>query len=194
MTYSQTAPPQPGAPAALKKPGTLLALVVISAISALSGLVGAIYVFAGGRGLAESYATNLVTSNPELFDLDSVMETMGTDNAQDVVELAKSVDMWDSVVSIAHAELIFKAFLLIVFAAPLLLFTLFALKGATWARVLITIFAILSLFGGLATAFGYGPQLLNITGFIGLPTAIIAVVLCWLPANNRYAKARKLAA
>ncbi|WP_190818193.1 hypothetical protein [Saccharopolyspora pogona] len=194
MTYSQTAPPATGAPGTLKKPGTLLALVVISAISALSGLIGAIYVFAGGRGLAESYATSLVTSNPEVFDLDTVMETMGTDNAQDVVELAKSVDMWDSVVSIAHAELIFKAFLLIIFAAPLLLFTLLALKGATWARVLITVFAILSLFGGLATAFGYGPQLLNITGFIGLPTAIIAVVLCWLPANNRYAKARKPAA
>lgn len=50
------------------------------------------------------------------------------------------------------------------------------------------------LFGDLATALGYGPQLLNITGFIGLPTAIIAVVLCWLPANNHYARARKLAA
>ncbi|WP_010693687.1 hypothetical protein [Saccharopolyspora spinosa] len=186
MTYSQTAPPATGAPSTLKKPGTLLVLVVISAISALSGLIGAIYVFAGGRGLAESYATNLVTSNPEVFDLDTVMETTGTDSAQDVIELAKSVDMWDSVVSIAH--------LLIAFAAPLLLFTLFALKGATWARVLITSFAILSLFGDLATAFGYGPQLLNITGFVGLPTAIIAVVLCWLPANNRYAKARKLAA
>ncbi|MEV6233317.1 hypothetical protein AB0L88_36165 [Saccharopolyspora shandongensis] len=196
MTYSQTAPPADGpVQTALKKPATLLALVVISGISALSGLIGAIYLFAGGSDLADSYATDVAINNPSLVGLDTVMETMGTDNPQEAIDLAKSVDEWDTMVSLAHAGLIFKAFLLIIFAAPLLLFTLFAIKGSTWSRVLVTIFAILSLIGGLAAAFDDGgPGLVNTMGYIGLATAVIAVVLCWLPANNRYAKARKLAA
>ncbi|MEV0696893.1 hypothetical protein AB0I53_03090 [Saccharopolyspora sp. NPDC050389] len=195
MTYPQTASSAAGpAATALKKPATLLALVVISAISALSGLIGAIYLFAGGRDVADGYATDLAINNPSLVGLDVVMETMGTNNPQEAIDLAKSVDEWDTMVSLAHAGLIFKAFLLIIFAAPLLLFTLFAIKGSTWSRVLITIFALLSLIGGLATAFDVGPALLNVTGYVGLATAVIAVVLCWLPANNRYAKARKLAA
>ncbi|MEV0053069.1 hypothetical protein AB0H34_21490 [Saccharopolyspora shandongensis] len=195
MTYSETAPPAGGAvQTALKKPATLLALVVISGISALSGLIGAIYLFAGGRDVADSYATATAIANPSVVGLDEIMETIGTENPQEAIDLAKSVDQWDTVVSIAHAGLIFKAFLLIIFAAPLLLFTLFAIKGSTWSRVLITIFAILSLIGSLVSAFDTGgPALLNAMGYIGLATAVIAVVLCWLPANNRYAKARKLA-
>ncbi|MGP4020076.1 hypothetical protein [Saccharopolyspora sp. 5N708] len=195
MTQSPTAPPMSGTPkSALKRPATLMALLVIAGISALSGLIGAIYALAGGRGLAESYATAVINSNPEELGVDELLAVTGGSGTDDVIATLKEFDMWDTLISTAHAELILKSILLLVFIVPVLLFTLLAINGATWARVLITIFAVFSLIGHLVAATsGPGLAMLQIMGFVGLATAIISIVLCWLPANGRYAKARKLA-
>jgi hypothetical protein len=195
VTYSQTAPPQAGAPIALKKPGTLLALVVISAISALSGLVSSIFALAGGRDLAERYATDVITNNPEELGVNELLDVTGGESAGDAIATLKEMDLWDTIVATGQAELIFKSVWLLACVVPLLLFALFAINGATWSRILITIFAVFSLLPQLIMGLSDSAelQLLQIMGFIGLGTAIVAIVLSWLPANNRYAKARKMA-
>ncbi|MCI2423708.1 hypothetical protein MOQ72_40515 [Saccharopolyspora sp. K220] len=196
MTQSPTAPPMSGTPkSALKRPATLLALLVISGISALSGLVGAIFALSGGRGLAEQYATDVINTNPEELGVNELLELTGGSGTGDVIATLKEFDMWDTLISAAQGELILKSVLLLIFVVPVLLFTLFAINGATWARVLITIFAVFSLLGHLIAAITDSQVLmtLQIMGYVGLVTAIIAIVLCWLPANGRYAKARKLA-
>lgn len=195
MTYTQSAPSQPGTPTALKKPSTLLALVVISAISALSGLVSSIFAIAGGRDLAERYATDVITNNPDELGVNQLLEVTGGESAGDAIATLKEMDMWDTIVTTGQAELIFKSVWLLACVVPLLLFTLFAINGATWSRILITIFAVFSLLPQLIMGLSDSAelQLLQIMGFVGLGTAILAIVFSWLPANNRYAKARKLA-
>ncbi|MDA3629670.1 hypothetical protein OU415_29870 [Saccharopolyspora sp. WRP15-2] len=193
MTYQQTAPPQ-AAPVSLKRPATLLAFVIAGAVSALSGIAAAIHMMAGGRTLAEQYATDLMNSDPASMGIDELLSVTGGESTGDAIETLKSMGFWEDVVTAASAELMLKSIVALIFVLPLLLFTLLAMKAATWARVLVTIFAVLSLLPHLILAIAVGLPIEQGLGFVGLATAVLAIVLAWLPANGRYAKARKFAA
>lgn len=195
MTYQQTAPAQAAtAPAGLKRPGTLLAFVIAGAVSALAGIVAAVHMLAGGDGLAEQYATDLINADPESLGIDELLAVTGGESAGDAIATLEDMGFWNEIVAAAGAELILKSVLALLFVVPLLLFTLLAMKGATWARVLVTTFAVLALLPHLILALAEGLPVEQVLGFVGLATAVLAVVLAWLPANNRFAKARKFAA
>ncbi|MER7015249.1 hypothetical protein ABT324_27780 [Saccharopolyspora sp. NPDC000359] len=194
MTYQQTAPPQAASPAGLKRPGTLLAFVIAGAVSALAGIVAAIHMLSGGPGLAEQYATDLINAAPESIGVDELLALTGGESTGDAIQTLKDMGFWEDIVATASAELSLKSILALVFVVPLLLFTLLAMKAATWARVLVTIFAVLALLPHLILAISVGLPVEQGLGFTGLATSVLAVVLAWLPANNRFAKARKLAA
>ncbi|MGW1681724.1 hypothetical protein [Saccharopolyspora sp. NPDC002376] len=193
MTYQQTAPPQL-APVSLKRPGTLLAFVIAGAVSALSGIAAAIHMIAGGTALAEQYATDLISADPESMGIDELLSLTGGESSGDAIETLKSMGFWDDIIAAASTEMMLKSIVVLVFVLPLLLFTLLAMNGATWARVLVTIFAVLSLLPHLILGIAVGLPIEQGLGFLGMATAVLAIVLAWLPANGRYAKARKFAA
>ncbi|MFI6030908.1 hypothetical protein [Amycolatopsis magusensis] len=64
-------------------------------------------------------------------------------------------------------------------------------RPATWAWVLLTIGSVL--LTHLLIIADYPPGAVGPLGWVAVATGLAAVVLCWLPANNRYARAAKLA-
>ncbi|WP_211225491.1 hypothetical protein [Amycolatopsis nigrescens] len=187
MSYSHAVPGQAAPPIPLaappKRPGVLIALLVAAIGSAVAAVAGAVMVFTGGRELA---ATNLTEA------LDKLGPSMGMPDgfsAQDIAELSGSI--WDTLVDERLSTLTARGGFALFFAAWLLIFGLCALKGATWARVLITIGAVLSVVPHFLILADYEPNSVVVTSLAALLLGLVAVVLCWLPPINRYQRALK---
>ncbi|WP_246256821.1 hypothetical protein [Amycolatopsis anabasis] len=182
MTYAQAAPIAPPAPPS--RPPTVLALVGTAVAAALAAVVGAVLVFAGGRDLA---TTNLNEAMDKLLPDMGLPEGMSTEDVKGLSGL-----LWDAAIDERMATLVARAGFALFFAAWLLIFGLCALKAATWARVLITVGAVLALLPHLLIISDYSPASVSATSWAAMALGLIALVLCWLPPNNRYAKARKV--
>ncbi|KAA5837314.1 hypothetical protein ABT337_14900 [Saccharopolyspora hirsuta] len=197
MTYPQTATPQAAAaPASLKRPGTLLALVVVGVLSAVAALIGAIYLIANADALGESMLNDVLATDPSALGLDSELETLASLSGGEITDTKTALQefgLWDTAVSTMSSAIFLKGFLVALFSAPLLLWSLLAINGAKYARILYTIFGPIALLVNLAVLTDASPSLAKITSGIAMAAIVLAIVLCWLPANGRYAKARKLA-
>ncbi|RKT83084.1 hypothetical protein SAMN05421805_11755 [Saccharopolyspora antimicrobica] len=197
MTYPQTATPnQTAAPVGLKRPGTLLALVVVGALSAVSALIGAIYLISNAGPIGEAMLNEILASDPSSLGLDSEMEALASLSGGEITDLKTALvdfGMWDTVLATATATVSLKGILVVVFSLPLLLWSLLAINGALYARILYTISAVFGLFANLAVVNDTLPAMARVTSGIAMAAIVLTVVLCWLPANGRFAKARKLA-
>lgn len=197
MTYPQTATPhQTAAPVGLKRPGTLLALVVVGVLSAVSALIGAIYLIANADALGETLLNDVLTSDPSSLGLDSELETLASLSGGEITDVKTALqefDMWDSVVSTMSAAVFLKGVFVVLVSLPLLLWSLLAINGAKYARILYTIFGPIALLANLAVVVDVMPAMAQITSGIAMAAIVLAIVLCWLPANGRFAKERKLA-
>lgn len=186
MSHSQVAPPHSGSEAtgrAVKRPGTLTALTAVSVLSALAAFLGAVLVFVGGKGLADQNIKDVIHDHPDVVGLPS-----GT-TAADIK--AMSGPLWEEMISERQGSLVARAVMALVLGVCLLIFGLCARKGATWARVLITISAVLALLPHFLIFGDYEPASVTAASVIALLTAVVAIVFCWLPANGRYAKQLK---
>ncbi|WP_326806603.1 MULTISPECIES: hypothetical protein [unclassified Streptomyces] len=192
MSYPQTAPPQggthPGVPgtrraaAPPRRPGLVVAMLVTAVLAALSGAIGSMLVFVGGKDLADENVRKAVDNDPSAVGLPS-----GT-TAADIEKLSGT--MWDDVVTEWQGTMSARATIALVFAVALLLFALLARNGAVWARVMITIVAL------LAAAFPHAlilrdaaPSGLYMTSIAAILLGLLALVMCWLPPVGRYKKA-----
>ncbi|MFG2498872.1 hypothetical protein ACGFSB_11775 [Streptomyces sp. NPDC048441] len=190
MSQYQAAPPHPGphptghTRRAARRPGTLAALVWTSVLSSVAAIVGAVLVFAGGDGMAEDNINDVIQDHPDVVGLPS-----GT-SAADLKAL--SGPMWDEMISDRAGTLSARAGFAIFTALCLLIFALAARKSAAvWARVLITISAVVALFPHFLILSDYEPDSVFVLSLVSLFTAIAAIVLCWLPPVNRFARERK---
>ena len=170
-THTAVAPVTTG-----KRPGTLTALLATVTIGAVSAIAAAIYTYNNGKDLAR--------------------EIFSKELGKEADALAKGLlgNLYETQVASAYGTLSARAGFGLFFAAVLILFGLLARNAATWARVLITIFAAL---GALAQVMTLGdpasPGLLSALSGAAMVAWLAAVVLCWLPGTNRFAKARKTA-
>ncbi|WP_019359086.1 hypothetical protein [Streptomyces sp. AA1529] len=193
MSHPQTAPrtgtpssfPDSGHPAGqpVRKPGVLVALLAATALSAVSGAVGALLVYVGGKDLADRNVRNAVDGDPTAVGLPA-----GTD-ASDIAEMTRIA--WDDVVTEWQSTMSARAAIALALALALLVAGLFVGSRCTlWARILLTVLAV----GGAAfphllilrDAAPAGPYA---TSLIAAAPALLAAVLCWLPQVGRYREA-----
>jgi hypothetical protein len=156
----------------------LLGLVVVAVVSALTAIVDGVLFFAGGRGLALDVAAEAIATVTGT-SADSVKADGGA-------LLGAAVDEVQSTLQVRGGIAIF-------FGVVLLVCGLLALRGAIWARVLLTL-AALSTAGvalRIATDVEGSTAAIRGAGWLAVVTGLVAVVLAWLPAINRYAKARR---
>ncbi|APU13595.1 MULTISPECIES: hypothetical protein [Actinoalloteichus] len=149
-------------------------------------MTGAVLGCSGGETLAADDIVPVIDESPEILP-----EAAG----MSVTEIPERVGPaeGDRLIGARRETLISHA-LIAVFGAAMLLFRgLSARRGTTSARVLITIFAVLSAFPYLLFFGGHPPPMVGILSILAVVAAAIAIVFWLLPANNRYAKADKAA-
>ncbi|GGS01668.1 hypothetical protein GCM10010252_45380 [Streptomyces aureoverticillatus] len=191
MSHYQAAPAPPVGPRsaaraarAVRRPGSLTALVWTSVISVVSAVIGAVLVFAGGNDMADENIRDVIDDHPDVVGLPS------NTTAADIKSLSGPI--WDELVSDRAGTLSARAGFAIFTAVCVLIFTLCVRKNAaTWARVLITISGVVALFPHILILGDYEPETVMAFSFVALLATLVAIVLCWLPPTNRYARERK---
>ncbi|WP_274916594.1 hypothetical protein [Streptomyces sp. WZ-12] len=169
--------------AALRRPGTLVAAVACSVASALAAFAGALVVLTRGRGLAAENIEQLIRDAPEEVGL-----RVGTTPA---AFRAMSGPLWDGLVDDRSSTLLARGVLAAVLGLCLLVFGLYAGQGAVWARVLVTVCAVLAAPMHALVWCDHAPTALLVPTLLAPAAALAAVVLAWLPPAGRYAAQRK---
>ncbi|EPH42521.1 hypothetical protein STRAU_4410 [Streptomyces aurantiacus JA 4570] len=150
----------------------------------MSAVIGAVLVFAGGNDLADENIRDVIDDHPDVVGLPS------NTTAADIKTLSGPI--WDELVSERAGTLSARAGFAIFTAVCVLIFTLCVRKNAaTWARVLITISGVVALFPHILILGDYEPESVMAFSFVALLATLVAIVLCWLPPINRYARERK---
>ncbi|HKS44749.1 MAG TPA: hypothetical protein VJT49_06455 [Amycolatopsis sp.] len=157
------------------RPGALTAALVLAAGAALAAIVDGILFITGAHDVAVSGLQEAAGST-----MDSLRQLGGDELVDETV---------NQVVSTLNT----RAYVTIVAAVLLLVFGLLSAKAATWARVLTTISAAAVLVMGLRLFSDIGTGLMQGLGALAAVLALGTIVVVWLPANARYAKAVKRA-
>ncbi|MWA10070.1 hypothetical protein E5671_12935 [Streptomyces sp. BA2] len=134
--------------------------------------------------MAEDNINDVIQDHPDVVGLPS-----GT-TAADIKALSGPI--WDELVSDRAGTLAARAGFAAFTALCLLVFALAARRSAAvWARVLITVSAVVALFPHFLILGDYEPDSVFALSFVSLLTALAVIVLCWLPPVNRFARERK---
>jgi hypothetical protein len=171
--------PQAAPVAAPSRPGVLLGLVAVAVVSALASIVDGVLFFVGGRDMALDVAADTIAAITGA-SADAVKAGGGA-------LLEAALDEVQSTLQVRGAVAIF-------FGVVLLFWGLLALRGAVWVRVLLTLAALTNAGVALrlATDVEGGTAAIRGIAWFALATGLVVVALAWLPAINRYAKARRL--
>ncbi|MFJ9780758.1 hypothetical protein ACIRSS_14310 [Amycolatopsis sp. NPDC101161] len=170
--------PQPAPVAAPSRPGALLALAGVAVLSALAAIVDGVLYFVGGRDLALDVSARTIASI--------------TGTSADSVK-ADGGALLQAAADEVRSTLQVRGGLAVFFGVVLLVWGLLALRGAAWVRVLLTLAALANAGVALrlATDIEGGTAAIRAVAWLVVVTGLAAAVLSWLPAVNRYAKARK---
>jgi hypothetical protein len=166
------------AAAAPSKPGTLMAAIVVAVLAGLAAVVNGVTMLAGGAELAKDVMAEGLADIAGVT-VEEVRATMGDTLGLGLDELQGRIE--------------FKAYIVLVFGAALLLFGVFMRNAATWARVMVTISAVLAAGFSTVIAADVVTPMMKGLGWAAVVGGLLAIVLTWLPANGRYAKAVKKA-
>jgi hypothetical protein len=173
-SYQQTSAPT--ATSGVGRPATLLVAIGAAVVAALAAIVNGAIVVLNSAGV-------VVTATAEETGLpaEQVEAQLGGIEAIETL-IAESDEI---------APLFTRAYAVLISGALLLIFGLLMRKAATWTRIMVTISAVATAGFSLLVASipEDGTNLMVMLGWIGLFVAIIALVVTWLPANGRYAKA-----
>jgi hypothetical protein len=177
-TYPTT--PTQAAGVAPSKPGTLTAAVLVAVVAGLASVLNGVLILAGLTELSRDLGAKAVS----IVTGASVEQVKSAGGA--LLNLAAEE---------AKNQLSFRGYTVLAFGVLVLLFGFFMRNAATWARVLVTISAALMLVfsGAIATDAEAGTGAMVALGWVGVLGGVLAIVLAWLPANGRYAKAVKQA-
>lgn len=196
MSYSQAAPPHEvsgprtdvagrRSEQAAKRPGTVFALLGSAIGSATTAIVGAVIVYSGGNGLADSNVKEVIKQHPDAVGLPTGM------TADDVKQLTGP--LWQQVVDDRAGTLSSRAGFALFVGACVLLSAFFARRAAVWSRVLVTVFALVGLIPQLLIVTDYEPASVTALTWVALVCGLAAAVLCWLPGVRRYGNDNKAA-
>jgi hypothetical protein len=170
-----TAPVQSmGAPAA--KPATLKAAVLVAVVAGLAAIADAAVILVGGLDLAKEIAAKAIS------------DATGTSVEEITAKGGRLLDFGAKEVQDALNS---RAYLLLVPGVLVLLFGALMNKGALWARILVTISGAIAIVIAGRVATDDGTTMLIALGWVAVIATLVAIVLTWLPANGRYAKAAK---
>lgn len=171
--------PRPAPVAAPSRPGALLALVAVAVVSALAAIVDGVLFLVGGRDMALDVAAETIASI--------------TGASADAVK-ADGGALFEAALDEVQSTLQVRGGVAIFFGVVLLFWGLLALRGAVWVRVLLTLAALTNAGVALrlATDAEGGTAAIHGVAWLALVTALVVVVLAWLPPITKYAKARKV--
>jgi hypothetical protein len=154
----------------------LTATISIVVLTALAAIVNGAMIATGGKELLKSALENAGLGGLTDGDLDLAAQLAGYD----------SLDGYLSTFAM-------RGYLAIAGGAALLLFGLFMMKVATWARVLVTISAALTMIFSFIIVGSDATTAMAGLGMLAVLGAILSIVFTWLPANGRYGKALRAA-
>lgn len=148
----------------IRRPSTLTAAVLVSSLAAFCAFVSALITFTDGRSLLSS--------------------SLGLPG--DAGSLASTV------LDAAYSTIKSRAIIGLVAAVIIVVLAIAARGGRTGVRVGLTITLPLAAVAWILNAADSGvPGLIGGPDGVAVLLAVIALVLVWLPANNRYARERK---
>jgi len=178
-SVGRPAMPVAGGPAAgpLKRPATLAAATWLALATGVLGLIGGIVMITGGRASIAKFAQQTAS------------DVLGSDSSSDIVN-----GIMGAAVDAAYHTLVAKAVVGIVVALLIVLFGVLARNGSTGLRVGLTIVLVAGL--GAISGLQLGdrqalPRATVVLAAVVPLLSIVTIVLIFLPATSKYAKARK---
>ena len=166
-------------PVSLARPGTLTAAIGLAVLTALAAIANAVIILAGGLDLVKEVGNEIVAAE------------LGVSEA----ELEEALDFVGPAVDQLYAEaqstFQTRAYLILACGAALLVFGLLMRKAATAHRVLVTVAAALTIVFAAVIATDAGTSAMIGLGWAAVVGSLVTIVLTWLPANGKYAKAAK---
>lgn len=155
-----------------RRPGTLTAALAVTVVTAIAAVVNGIMISTGGLDLIKDIFAE--AGLPGLTDED----------VEGLAMLAGHASLDDFVGTFQT-----RGYLALFAGAALLVFALLMMKAAMWARIMVTISAALSIVFGLVILADETTSTMALLAVVAMLGSVVAIVLTWLPANGRYAKA-----
>ncbi|WP_211767007.1 hypothetical protein [Kutzneria sp. CA-103260] len=164
----------------VRRPATVMAALIATLVSVVAGVATAITVYAGGADMVKS-----LLSDPD------VQARLGL--SDDLLNAAKDLggDLFQQVLDQAYNTLSARATVALVLAVLLLVFGALSLGAALWSRILVTLVGVVAIGLQLLVVTDVATSSMKLFGLLIIASTLVAIVLWWLPANGRYAKARK---
>jgi hypothetical protein len=159
---------------AARRPGTLTTAIVVSVLTAIASIVNGLMIATGGSDLIKDI----------LADSGLPAEALTDANLESAVVIAgySSLDDFESTFAM-------RGYLALGAGVALVVFALLMRKAATWARLLLTISAVLAMaFAGMIVA-DETTTTMAMLALVTILGALLSIIFAWLPANGRYAKA-----
>jgi hypothetical protein len=153
-----------------KRPATLTAALWTARIVGVLYVVGAAVIFVSGKETIRAYLAEETGVSDDIID-----QLVGAE------------------IDEAYGALVVKAVIAIVAAAVILVLTLNARSGVTWARITLAASLVVAMCAGGGLQIGDADVLPNASfAAAGLAPllSVVAIVLLFLPASNRHARAR----
>jgi hypothetical protein len=162
---------------AASRPGSLVAAMGVAIVAGLAAIGSGIVILSGGLELIKDLGNKLVAKELGISE-EEVQATFGLVGPE-----------LDSLWSEAQTTFQARAYAVLICGALLVLFGVLMRTGATWARILVTLAALATAAMALLIVTDVANGLMMALGYGAIVAAVVAVVLAWLPANGRYAKA-----
>jgi hypothetical protein len=162
----------PARPVAVRRPGLLTATLSIVVLTALTAIANGVMIAIGGKDLIKQAFENAGLGGLTDADLDLAAQLAGY----------SSMDDYLSTFSM-------RGYLVAAGGVLLLLFGLLMRKAATWARIMVTISAVLVMVFSMLVLAGDTTGLMAGLSMLAVLGGILSIIFVWLPANGRYAKA-----
>lgn len=157
--------------ATTRRPGTLMAAIAVTVVTAIAAVVNGIMIATGGVDLIKEILAE--AGIPGLTDEDI-----------EILAMAEGHTSLDDFVGVFQN----RGYLALAGGAALLVFGLAMMKAAKWARIMVTIAAVLSIVAGLVILADETTSTMALLSVVAMAGSVVAIVLTWLPANGRYAK------
>lgn len=164
----------PAATPAVRRPGLLNASIIIVVLTALAAIVNGVMIATGGKELLTQALENAGLGGLSDADLDLAAQLAGYTSLDDYL-----------------STFAMRGYLVLAGGVALLLFGVLMRKAATWARVLVTISAALTMIFSLMVVASDTTSAMAGLGLLAVLGAILSIIFVWLPANGRYAKAQR---
>lgn len=168
-----TIPATPTTSTPARRPGVLTAAIGVVVAAALAAIVNGIVIATGGPELVKDILEGAgLPAGLTDGDLELAVQLAGYASLDDFMSTFEM-----------------RGYLSLAGGVALLLSGVLMRKAATWARVLVTVSAVLTTVFSVVIVADETTPLMAGLALLAILGSVVAIVLTWLPANGRYAKA-----